>query len=63
MPARLVSRLIVDPLNDNAMSIARPVGALDKHLRDLVARSVRASRQSVDVYGTGSQIYRSGGRP
>src|SRR6201991_5208040 len=32
----LRSRLIV-VLNDNAMSIALPVGALDKHLRDLVA--------------------------
>ncbi len=32
----LNSRLIV-VLNDNAMSIAPPVGALDKHLRNLVA--------------------------
>jgi len=32
----LNSRLIV-VLNDNAMSIAPPVGALDRHLRDLVA--------------------------
>ena len=34
----LKSRLIV-VLNDNAMSIAPPVGALDAHLRDLCARS------------------------
>ena len=34
------SRLIV-VLNDNAMSIAPPVGALDKHLRELVAQSGR----------------------
>ncbi len=34
----LKSRLIV-VLNDNAMSIAPPVGALDKHLRALVARA------------------------
>jgi 1-deoxy-D-xylulose-5-phosphate synthase len=39
----LKSRLIV-VLNDNAMSIAPPVGALDKHLRDLVAtRGAQAS--------------------
>jgi 1-deoxy-D-xylulose-5-phosphate synthase len=39
----LKSRLIV-VLNDNAMSIAPPVGALDKHLRELVAtRSIRES--------------------
>ena len=34
----LKSRLIV-VLNDNAMSIAPPVGALDKHLRNLVAKA------------------------
>jgi len=39
----LKSRLIV-VLNDNAMSIAPPVGALDKHLRELVAtRGAQAS--------------------
>jgi 1-deoxy-D-xylulose-5-phosphate synthase len=39
----LKSRLIV-VLNDNAMSIAPPVGALDRHLRDLVAtRGAQAS--------------------
>jgi 1-deoxy-D-xylulose-5-phosphate synthase len=39
----LKSRLIV-VLNDNAMSIAPPVGALEKHLRDLVAtRGAQAS--------------------
>src|SRR6195952_2608461 len=39
----LKSRLIVI-LNDNAMSIAPPVGALEKHLRDLVAtRGAQAS--------------------
>ena len=34
----LKNRLIV-VLNDNAMSIAPPVGALDKHLRNLVAKA------------------------
>ena len=38
----LKSRLIVI-LNDNAMSIAPPVGALDKHLRGLAAGSKEAS--------------------
>jgi 1-deoxy-D-xylulose-5-phosphate synthase len=37
----LKSRLIV-VLNDNAMSIAPPVGALDRHLRDLCAASQEA---------------------